>query len=398
MIGVLATGLLAASLSGSPAVAVAPGLQTRVDFNTPGNGQIVDYLEDLIRGASPNSIIRTAQYRMRDKQITDALADVAEDKDKRVHVQVIVDSGTVDDPNYRDLKARLAKTGDKNSWAKSCRDGHGCHGGNAMHNKFFLFSQTEKTSEVVATGSANFSGDSMGGTGGWNSYYTDVGNPGLFARYTRYFNDLKRVVDGTTGPNPDYYEANPPVVTGNTKSYFYPRLDDKGNDTVVNSLKEVTCFPYSTTIRIGVWSLSRLAVAERLRELAGMGCKVDIIASRMSDVACKELTGKRPDSLRIRGFKDPEKNGIHEKNMMIEGRYLPPGTKVVFTGSHNFNNPSLHENDENVIRIMNDENIYARFVNNFTQVSQAATREINTYADCAGIVPKDAAAAERDVE
>jgi phosphatidylserine/phosphatidylglycerophosphate/cardiolipin synthase-like enzyme len=74
------------------------------------------------------------------------------------------------------------------------------------------------------------------------------------------------------------------------------------------------------------------------------------------------------------------------------------GTKVVFTGSHNFNNPSLHANDENVIRILNDEKIYAGFVDNFTKVSHAASEKIDNSGDCEKIVPKDKATAEQEVE
>ncbi|MEV7552886.1 phospholipase D-like domain-containing protein [Amycolatopsis sp. NPDC089917] len=385
-IGALATALLAAGMTSAPAVAAAaPQLTTRADFNTPGGGQIVEYLEKLIRGAAGNSTIKTAQYLLRDAPITDALADAAE---RGVHVQVVVNETAADHPNYQDLKNRLAKTGDKNSWAKSCADGRGCNGTNAMHNKFFLFDRTLDAKEVVATGSANFSENTTGGKGGWNSYYTDVGNAGLFARYNGYFADLRKVADGAK-PDPDYYAAHPPVVTGNTKSYFYPRREAEGNDTVENSLKEVGCQSGKTKIRIGVWSLTRTKVVEKLRSLASQGCSVDIVALRMTEDSCKKLVQGKPDRIRLRGFKAGNKHGIHQKNMMIEGDYLKPGTKVVFTGSQNFNNPSLHDNDENVIRILDDDGIHDSFVKNFGQVAAATDQEIKSSGDCKLMVPKE---------
>ncbi|MFE6616887.1 phosphatidylserine/phosphatidylglycerophosphate/cardiolipin synthase family protein [Amycolatopsis sp. NPDC057786] len=385
LLGALAAALLVAASSGVPATAAPSRLTTRADFNTPGGGQIVEYLEKLIRGAPENSTIKTAQFLLRDKPITEALADAAE---RGVHVQVLVDGGTTDHPNYQDLKKRLEKTGDKNSWAKNCKADRGCNGGNVMHNKFFLFDRTLDAPSVVATGSANLSENTTGGKGGWNSYYTDVGNVGLFARYNDYFADLRRVADGGTA-NPDYYEANPPVITGNTKSYFYPRLKDTGNDTVENTLKEVGCSTEKSKIRIGVWSLTRMKIIERLRILASRGCSVDIVALRMAKGSCEALMKGQPDRVRLRGFKKGNEAGIHEKNMMIEGDYLKPGTKVVFTGSQNFNNPSLHENDENVIRILDNDGIYRSFVRNFEQVAQATDQEIKSPGDCWKMVPED---------
>lgn len=382
--GALVVALLVAA-TGVPAAAAPSRLTTRADFNTPGGGQIVEYLERLIRGAPENSTIKTAQFLMRDKPISEALADAAE---RGVHVQVLVDGRATDHPNYKDLKNRLKKTGDKNSWAKNCENGRGCNGGNAMHNKFFLFDRTLDASTVVATGSANFSENTTGGKGGWNSYYTDVGNAALFARYNDYFGDLRKVADGGTA-NPGYYEANPPVITGGTKSYFYPRLKGAGNDTVENSLKEVGCSAEKSKIRIGVWSLTRMKIIERLRILAARGCSVDIVALRMTKGSCEALMKRQPDRVRLRGFKKGNEAGIHEKNMMIEGDYLKPGTKVVFTGSQNFNNPSLHENDENVIRVLDDDGIYRSFVRNFEQVAQAADEEIKSPGDCGKMVPED---------
>lgn len=384
-LGALAGALLMAAATGAPAAAAsAPSkLTTRATFNTPGGGQIVEHLEKLIRGAPENSTIRTAQYLLRDAPITDALGDAAE---RGVHVQVLVNGEATDHPNYKEMKNRLEKTGDKNSWAKHCKSGRGCNGVNAMHNKFFLFDRTLDAAAVVATGSANFSENTTGGKGGWNSYYTDVGNAGLFARYNDYFVDLRRVADGATA-NPDYYEANPPVVTGDTKSYFYPRLKDAGNDTVENSLKEVRCSKEKSKIRIGVWSLTRMKIIEQLRILAAQGCSVDIVALRMTEGSCEALMKGKPDRVRLRGFKAGNEAGIHEKNMMIEGDYLKPGTKVVFTGSQNFNNPSLHENDENVIRVLNNKAIYQSFVTNFEQVADATDQEIKSPGDCVKMVP-----------
>ncbi|RSN54593.1 hypothetical protein DMH01_35785 [Amycolatopsis sp. WAC 04182] len=132
-----------------------------------------------------------------------------------------------------------------------------------------------------------------------------------------------------------------------------------------------------------------MKIIERLRILAAQGCSVDIVALRMAQGSCEALMKGQPDRVRLRGFKKGNEAGIHEKNMMIEGDYLKPGTKVVFTGSQNFNNPSLHENDENVIRVLDNDGIYRSFVRNFEQVAQATDQEIKSPGDCWKMVPTD---------
>lgn len=283
----------------------------------------------------------------------------------------------------------MAGTGDAGSWAKDCGAG-GCNGDNAMHDKFFLFSRTAAGSGVVATGSANLSEGSLGGTGGWNSFDTDYGtSSGLYARYSMYFGDLAEVADGGA-PDGDYYDTNPPVVTGATKSYFYPRAEGTGMDPVHNTLREVDCGARQTTIRVGAWSISRPGVAELLRTRAAEGCTVDVVADRISADACTALTKPGAGRVRIHGFPDPENSGIHQKNLLIEGHYVHDGAKAVFTGSHNLNYLSRNHNDENVLRILNDTPIYDAFVANFTQVTAAATVEATSSEQCRKIAPPQA--------
>ncbi|WP_146165628.1 phospholipase D-like domain-containing protein [Murinocardiopsis flavida] len=397
--GVLAAAALAAGLAGPPPAAAAPqdaAAPNEATFNTPGGDQIVAHLEELIRSAPAGATVQTAQYRMRDERITDALAAAAE---RDVHVQVLVDADTVDDPAYTALKGALEQTGDPKSWAKSCDTaGKGaCNGTNAMHNKFLLLSQAGEENDVVATGSANLSGATMGGTGGWNSYYTDYGNTGLYERFTGYFADLAKVADGDAKRDPDYYDTNPPQITGDTKSYFSPREDGTGDDTYYNSLKSVDCKAQPTEIRVGMWTITRTGISDKLNELARQGCTVDIVASQINDKACKALTASTPSRMSVRGFTDPEKNGIHQKNMTIRGHYLDNDTEVVFTGSHNWNYLSRRNNDENVVRIMNNGTVFASFLANFDAVQKAATVPIEDSGDCDKIVAPTRTA-EREAE
>lgn len=372
-------------------------LVTSAVFNQPGGRQIFDHLEKLIDRTPKDATINVAEFRLQDKQITRSLARAA---DRGVHVQVVVDHAAVtgqegtERDNARTLRKKLNATSDEKTWMSVCggsaaagaMGGRGalagsCKGSNAMHSKFFLFSRTSGASAVTAIGTANMNENTVGGTGGWNSFYTDVGSSALHERFASYFRDLARSADSGR-PESNYYSDHPPMVTGDVKSYFYPR--DKG-DTVVNTLRSVRCTS-GTKIRIGTWSLSRTAVSRELADLASKGCSVEIVANRIHPAACKELfAGDRTKHLSVKGFsEDSGERGIHTKDMMIEGSYVHKGATAVFTGSMNLNNPSLRDNDEAVVRILDNDRIHAAYLANFSRIQHVAD-----------ITAKDAKSCER---
>lgn len=360
-------------------------LVTTAVFNKPGGRQIFDHLEKLIDRTPKDATIHVAEFRLQDKKVTSSLARAA---DRGVHVQVIVDHAAVtgqegtERDNARTLRKRLNGTSDEKTWMRVCggsaaagaTGGKGtltgsCKGSNAMHSKFFLFSKNSGATAVTSVGTANMNENTVGGTGGWNSFYTDVGNSALYGRFDSYFRDLARSADSDR-PEPNYYADHLPMITGDVKSYFYPR--DKG-DTVVNTLRSVRCTS-GTKIRIGTWSLSRTAVSRELADLATKGCSVEIVANRIHPAACKALfAGDRTKRLSVKGFsEDSGERGIHTKDMMIEGDYLHKGATAVFTGSMNLNNPSLRDNDETVIRILDKDRIHAAYLANFSRIQHVA--------------------------
>ncbi|GAB3474034.1 phospholipase D-like domain-containing protein [Nocardiopsis coralliicola] len=400
--------LVAGAVGAASADAGGDALQaTEATFNEPGgdaNGtEIITELEELIDGAEDGSTIRVAQYRLRDHEITSALERAA--VDRGVQVQVLVDHGTRkdgEDDDFARLEAALADDGDDATWVKICDDGPpggeraGCNGSNAMHNKFFLFSETSGATEVLSTGSYNHSGTGVGGTGGWNSLYTTSGNSGLYERYGAYFGDLEGVADGEQPPDGDYYGSNPPEIYGDTKAYFYPRADGEGRDTYLNSLNEVDCAAQSTTVRVDMWSFTRAPIGQKLRDLAEEGCTVDVVATRIRKGACNAMTsGGLPEGLSIRGFTNQDA-GTHQKNLLIDGHYLEDGAKAVFTGSHNWNSLSWQNNDENVLRILGNTAVHDQFAGNFAKVQEAADINVARQSDCPKVLPDEDGAAADD--
>lgn len=343
---------------------------TSAHFNSPGSRTIFNHLEDLIDGTPKGYKIRVAEFRLQDKKITDALTKAA---DRGVHVQVVVDRSAIDGKkgterdNARKLYTALNSLSDKETFMRACGtpSAGSCKGTNAMHSKIFMFSRTSGSSAVTAIGTANMNVDTLGGTGGWNSFYTDVGNKSLYKRYAKYFDDL---ADGGK-KDPNYYQTLPPQIHVDVKSYFYPR--EKG-DTTVNTLKTVSCA--RGRVQIAAWSFSREAVAKELRDLANRGCTVEIVTNKFKPEVCKELfKGKTPKTLTVRGFSASKgERGVHTKDMTIKQSGTSKSSQAVYTGSLNLNKTSLRLNDETAIRIMDNKGIYADYAASHAKISNEA--------------------------
>src|SRR5699024_11171169 len=360
------------------------GVETGATFNNPGGTQIVDEIERLSRVMRSGEDCEIAQYRLWDDSTMDTLEEAV---DRGVHVRVLVDKGNLVSGSgtyngrFDEFSDKLNASDDSDTWVDYCGTDEGaigtypgCNGVNAMHNKFFLFSQTHGHNFVVSTGSANLSNDSIGGTGGWNTLYTDVGDAHedgrqadvLYLRFHKYFEDMAEVATGTEMPDPDYYSHNRPIARGDTEPYFFP---SQSRDTTVSSLDAVDCSNQpSTKIRVGMWSLTRKADAEALSDKRACG-QVEIVVNRMSTEAFEIINSTtQPHNISIRTFPRDEKgtdsqHGIHDKNMMIGGNYRGINdNRVVFTGSANLNRFSLRENDESVLRILNNKTVYDQFI------------------------------------
>lgn len=424
MVSTLLTALLPET--DAPAAA-APQLDAGASFNSPGSEELVEEVTAMIDGTGEGESIEIAQYRLRDRVVYSALREAV---GRGVHVRVLVDHGMLtaggeaEKKEFRDLQQDLNADDDSQTWMRICGQNGGetkrgevsededtangaidgttaCNGDNAMHNKFYLFTNTLGQDRVTVTSSANLSNDSIGGTGGFNSMYTHVEDPAedassalagdaLFDRFHEYFEQLSAIAADPSKADPDYYQSNPPEISGQTKSYFFPRAS---GDTTVNTLDVVDCDQQpSTRIRVGMWSMARKAVAEALAEKAET-CTVDIVVNRMSEDVCDILTKDFPKNLRIRTFiRDADGSdsdrGIHEKNLTIGGNYNGDNhRRVVFTGSGNFNNLSLQHNDENMVRILDDSGVYNDFIAHFDdELISSATVDVADEDDCGSVV------------
>jgi phosphatidylserine/phosphatidylglycerophosphate/cardiolipin synthase-like enzyme len=376
---VVALAVPVTAFAGSAAEAAAP--TTTATFNDPAGdsaaqSRIRDHVKGLIEGAPAGSTITAGLYSFTDTQVSGALADA---KQRGVNVKIVIDNAaTGTGGQYDALKAALGTDQSKGSFVTNCGANRGCIGsrelvagsgdGSINHNKFWLFSESGGTKNVVVQASANMT--SLQRTDLFNNAVTIV-DAGLYGVYQKYFADL-----ATRKVNNDYYQT---PSSGAYKTYFFPRKeaagkswnDDASTDTVSLILGNVDC-KAGTEVRVAANLFSRREVAEKLVSMTSAGCKVILAndggTSMSADVA-KILAGKlteRVECAEVREGKNPV--GLHSKYVLVNGTYEgKSGRKLVFTGSHNYSYAALRANDETLLKLDNAA-LYDQFKENHVKI------------------------------
>jgi phosphatidylserine/phosphatidylglycerophosphate/cardiolipin synthase-like enzyme len=375
-VAAFAVAVVTATVVVAPAGPAMAAVPEGAIFNTPGvpgaQDAIVTHLRGLIDGAPAGSTISIALYHLNDATTAERLVTA---KDRGVRVRVVLDHTSNTTAATSILRAGLGTNRSATSWLTVCTPGAACIGtldSPIMHNKFFLFSSTSGSTDVVVQTSANLTASNTSRY--WNNALTLVGNTGLYQAYLGYFGDLANQVKTN-----NYYSVH---TSGNARAYFFPRAGSgAGSDTIYNMLNEnVTCEGNTTVgtatgrtiIRIGMWWLSRDAIAGKLRELADRKCWVDVVYYHL-DANTTALLSGHPRIMLYQINDEPAGQVVHSKYMLIEGTYAGQrDSKWVFTGSHNYSNAGLRENDEALIRLRSDA-IHDQYRANFRQMRDAAT-------------------------
>ncbi|MFI7425402.1 phospholipase D-like domain-containing protein [Micromonospora sp. NPDC049836] len=393
--------LLAAGLSIGPGPATAAPTTTAV-FNNPvgttaEKAAIQTRLVELIDGAPAGSRIRMAMYYATDATVPNALIAA---KNRGVNVQVVFNDNDRTKAPYAALVTALGTSLSASSWILFCPAGRGCIGNRVLgsvdsinHNKFFLFSSTQGTANVVVQSTANLH-TGRDGLGGWNAALVLVGNTGIYNAYSGYFDDLKaRVV------NNNYYDTGRPAVTsGAAKIHFYPRQEsngqpysDPGEDTIATVLDNVACFGNSvvgtqdgthrTIIRVNQTIFSRTYLASKLWALDKAGCYVEVV-ERYDPASSSEVTAmKNLLAATTSGYGGPvvryycagDSVWTHSKYLQVEGNYYGGADRTItWVGSHNLSYNSLRQSDETLLQL-EDTTVFNAFRTNFRTVRDTAS-------------------------
>ncbi|WP_369035930.1 phospholipase D-like domain-containing protein [Streptomyces adonidis] len=372
--GRLAAVLAALSLTAGLQLGLADDASAAVTagpvFNDP-TGTVAEQrairtlLLDYIGQSESGSSIKASVYHLWDEGLAQALADA---RARGVDVQLMLDESDVsdndDDPSYPVLTAALGTDLTQDSFVGLCPVNRSCLGQPALgasinHNKFWLFSQVDGASNVVVQTSSNMTPSSYSRF--WNDAYVLPGNTAIYTAYSDYFAELA----GQDWANWRYTST----TSSPYKVYFFPRPanDPAPGDTVTAVLDNVTC-TYTesgttkhTKVRVGMFKLTRLAVAQKLVALQKAGCEVDIVYSQTdsgsSSGTWETLHASGGPALRCYNWDDDGNSNtasriIHSKYLLIEGKYDGTASqKVLWTGSHNYSGPALTKNDEALLKV-----------------------------------------------
>lgn len=354
-------------------------------FNDPlgdeaARSAVFRQLIELIDATPEGETIRASMFELEDKEVADALVAA---KDRGVAVKLIVDDNTRDKGSeaYGTLKSALGTDDGAASWIVVCDDkfedddgeddvSRGCAATPPPapaynHNKFFLFSKIagfedgSSYSKVVFQSSSNL--NDWYKAESYNDAMT-FADETVYDGYAKFHEDERKLRSSERGDN-TYYWSTP---TGSAyRAYYFPRGDsDYGNpstDTIVNTLNEVGCSytgsdgkKHQTDIRVAMYQFlgSRKQVADKLAQLRGKGCWIDVVYSEGDSTVKSVLDGAGIQSLACKFNNGPGVDvRTHTKFMLIDGDYNGSLTPRVYTGSHNWTGSGLRSADEAMLRI-----------------------------------------------
>ncbi|GAA1553023.1 hypothetical protein GCM10009678_39980 [Actinomadura kijaniata] len=365
-----------------------------VRFNLPTGttaqrGAIDLYIKKLIRNAPRGSEIDVSLFRLRTPGMAKELVRAHK---RRVKVRIILDSdsptgGKTNRAVYDYLRRNLGTSTRRSSWVVLCPTRRGCVATapkgkwSKNHNKFYAFSRTYDSRNVVVQTSSNATN---GGYNQYNDAYTVVDRR-LYTAYRRYFYDLAR-----KRANANYWRTTWSAHRG--VSHFPKATGDPIGDV----LDRVSCTGGRTRIRVSSGILTRTGVAGRLTKLDDRGCRVQVVADEIGESAMRTFTKPSRNGIpEVRYFTRGQNRTAHSKYLLIDGIYKGHRRKLVLTGSHSYTTDALRYNDESMLWVFGGH-VHDVYVRNFNRVFSAAQGKVYVSGLLAApTVPDDTSEAER---
>ncbi|MEV5569357.1 phospholipase D-like domain-containing protein [Spirillospora sp. NPDC052269] len=361
-------------------------------FNLPSKdklkaGALDLYFKSLIQHTPAKEEIDVSLFRLRELSMAKELVAA---KKRNVRVRVVIDNDSLSqDRNVYDYLAKnLGTNTSASSWIVVCPKGRGCIAPSEQgvwaknHNKFYAFSRTYDSRNVVVQTSGNATG---GMYADYNDAYTLVDTK-LYATYRSYFYALAR-----RQANGDYYRQ---TWSGKRAVAFFPKAS---GDPVLDVLNRVRCSA-GTKIRLSSGIFNRTEVARTLSRLDDQGCDVQVVATTFGTSALKELSkAGAHGGPNVHYFTGEAAGKAHSKYLLIDGYYNGGRHRIILTGSHSYTWDALRHNDEAMLSLM-DSSAFPAYTSNFGTVFGAATGTLSILpgVQATGNAPIAAAGASDD--
>jgi phosphatidylserine/phosphatidylglycerophosphate/cardiolipin synthase-like enzyme len=350
----------AALLPATPAMAAvhqAPatigGYPVWAHFANPTAGRdytIITELQRLIDNAPAGSTVKGTIHSLSIDSVADALLRA---QTRGVTVMVVIDGKNAPstDPAVTTIKKLT-----NHKFCTNANGGTGCISTSAdgdMHTKMFTFSSTTdpngvRRSNVSWFGSANLTYAT--GTDAFNNTITVYGDTALINGLNANFSDLwnRRHYSGN-----DYYDsASGRGYYQATAADAYASPEGAGQtDTIATRLNDLT--PNSNCrLRIGMASVTsgRPKVVDVVKSYRSGGCNV-WMAVGTDSAGGISMTESVYNELLAAGVAIHRKDNIHNKFFMAYGNYGGTYQYRVYTGSQNWTQDALNENEELFVKM-----------------------------------------------
>ena len=369
-------------------VAVAYAPSDGPIFNRPkGKEQarfhIINHVERAISHTHRGATILISTFLM-DRRVT---ADRLIAAHRRgVHVKVIMDDGIDSRPSRR-LARVLGKNQKKKSFAVFCHNS--CRGTRGqMHSKYYAFSSTGRSRNVVMVSSANL--NNGGARLGWNDLVTVTRKPSFYKKFRRIHKQMAR--DRPVQPPGARHVVH---KSGRFTSQFLPKPGvRRATDPVYKAMSRIHCRGVRrgagrrgrTAVNVSMfwWSGERgMYLARRLLALRRDGCIISVTYGAPSNKVAAVLRraawrGRIAlyDSREHRNNDGKVDLRVHTKYMLVNGHYgRDRSSWQVITGSANWVSGSLTGGDEVMLKIASRP-AYVRYIANYNDVRQHGARKI----------------------
>jgi hypothetical protein len=345
-----------------------------------------------IRNTPKGEKIRIAAYSLDRQAVADELIAA---RKRGVKVQILLNDHIVPNAQVR-IQQVLGRNTKKANFLRRCVSG--CRADkndyNNLHSKFYLFTRTGKSRNVIMLGSHNMTLNAVRWQ--WNDLWTTSGKERLFDEFVFLFNDMKKDWDrrrptytfcgrGRDCPKGDQHKLHTTV---------FPRHTTPKKDVVLDILNGVQCrytdaagAKRRTVLRLSMHSMRGNRgnyIADRLRQLYAEGCDLKVNYGLMGyhtklRIGAPTARGRVP--LRSTGFSlvhdqvDPSvpeniERYTHQKYFVLRGSYRGNiDTHMVWTGSTNWS--SLGTPQDEILFSIRGRKMVRKYLANFNLMWRA---------------------------
>ncbi|MEV4758558.1 phospholipase D-like domain-containing protein [Micromonospora sp. NPDC049559] len=354
------TGPAPAAVPSASAVASASAVSTTLagypvwaHFTDPTAGRdytIINELQRLIDAAPAGSTIRGAIHSLSVDSVADALLRA---QNRGVTVLALLDgkNESSTDPGIATIRQLT-----NHQFCQNSSGGRGCISTSAdgdMHTKLFTFTSTTDPNgvargNVVWFGSSNLTYAT--GPDAFNNTITVYGDATLAAGLNANFSDMwnRRHYSGD-----DYYDA------ASGRGYYqaaaadaYASPEGAGQtDTIVTRLNDLTP-DADCRLRVGMASVTtgRPQIVSLVTRFRSAGCKVWMVVGTNADGGIA-MPQSVYNELLGAGVAIHRKDDVHDKFFAAYGKYGSAYQYRVYTGSQNWTQDALGENDEIFVKM-----------------------------------------------